>query len=129
MNLLSSMTMLLTALGLSFPFGYWMAYLFKDSDRTDLKNKDKGIFRQQGWQQYALSLITFNLVSFQGALYQAKRVAYARNVDIKIINNLIKEISTKSKVFGSKSLINVLELNLIIDKQIPLSCEDMNYNS
>jgi potassium-transporting ATPase KdpC subunit len=56
-------------------------------------------------------------ITIQGAYYQAERVAKARRVNVKIINDLILQSSSKESLF-KPSLVNVLELNLLLNRTI-----------
>ncbi|KIE58575.1 ATPase [Methylacidiphilum kamchatkense Kam1] len=60
-------------------------------------------------------------ISLKNALLQAPRVAKVRKVDIKAIENLILKNTQNplANVFGEKN-VNVLKLNLELDKEYPL---------
>ncbi|TFE70907.1 K+-transporting ATPase subunit C [Methylacidiphilum sp. Yel] len=60
-------------------------------------------------------------ISLKNALLQAPRVAKARKADLKAIENLILKNTQNplANIFGEKS-VNVLKLNLELDKEYPL---------
>jgi K+-transporting ATPase ATPase C chain len=56
-------------------------------------------------------------ISPEAALYQAPRVATARNLPIEKVRGLIEhEINRSGWILGAPSRVNVLELNLALDK-------------
>ncbi len=63
-------------------------------------------------------------ISKTAALFQAERVARARNMDVRGLTGLIEK-QTKGPylgLFGPKELINVLKLNLALD-ELPQSSQ------
>ena len=55
-------------------------------------------------------------ISLQAADYQVERVAMARNISVEEVADLVnKNIDSQSKIFGNP-YVNVLELNLALDK-------------
>jgi len=60
-------------------------------------------------------------ITLEGALFQAARVAKARGVDSLYIRELINTTaSVANPLSGQASLINVLELNMILDRDCPV---------
>ncbi len=57
-------------------------------------------------------------ITIEGALYQAERVAKTRGVDVKSVIKLVL-LTTKRNVFNESSIVNVLKLNQLLDKEIP----------
>jgi potassium-transporting ATPase KdpC subunit len=56
-------------------------------------------------------------ISLQGAFFQAERVAKSRGVSVQIVNDLILRAASKQSL-GKPALVNVLELNLLLDRSI-----------
>jgi potassium-transporting ATPase KdpC subunit len=75
-------------------------------------------------QQIPLDMVTASgsgldpEISIEGAYYQADRVAHTRKTDVQNINKLIKQSVSKSD-FNKSAIVNVLELNMLLDKEIP----------
>jgi potassium-transporting ATPase KdpC subunit len=58
-------------------------------------------------------------ISVENALIQSNRIAQLRRCSVENLNRLIKK-HAKSTLDGQHSFINVLELNLALDQQVPL---------
>jgi len=59
-------------------------------------------------------------LTLQGAMFQADRVAKARGLDIQAVRSLVYNHATRPNIFfGNPSLVNVLELNLLLDRELP----------
>jgi K+-transporting ATPase ATPase C chain len=59
-------------------------------------------------------------ITVQGAIYQSARIAKVRGIKPQIIEELIIDNASKSNNFlGINSLINVLELNILLDSKYP----------
>lgn len=54
-------------------------------------------------------------ISFEGAIYQAKRIADSRNVEIKQINDIIETNKETDRLTGNE-YINVLVVNAALDQ-------------
>lgn len=66
-------------------------------------------------------------LSLEGALFQSHRVAAARNVPEKSVQNLMKAMAFNQSPFGAEpKLVNVLELNLALDKEFPVKPVTIN---
>lgn len=57
-------------------------------------------------------------ISLANALIQASRVANARHIDLDQVNGIVKKIA-KKPLLAEAPYVNVLELNLALDRQIP----------
>ncbi len=59
-------------------------------------------------------------ISIQSADFQAERVASTRKIDLKAIQKLIIRATSQSNALpGQSPLVNVLELNLLLDREYP----------
>lgn len=68
-------------------------------------------------------------ISYNNAILQSQRVAKARNIDISTLQSTIEKFTEKG--FYDKKIINVLKINMHLDKTFPIktSQEKVSYNN